>query len=66
MPGRPETSRYLNDNERTLCLTRLNRDSLNESAIGIDWRGVKRAATDWKTYVVALMYVDINDSPGIS
>ncbi len=55
LPTRPQTSRYLTEDERTLCLTRLNADSNNEGHTGIDWSGVKRAFVDWKTYVVAIM-----------
>ncbi|KAL7419304.1 hypothetical protein Q5752_006141 [Cryptotrichosporon argae] len=59
MPNRPEISRYLNEDERTLCLTRLNRENLQESG-GIDYRGVKRCFTDWKTYVISVMYSCMN------
>jgi MFS family permease len=54
MPGRPETSRYLNENERTLCLTRLNRDVVTDLRTGIQWDGVRRCCTDWKTYVISI------------
>lgn len=60
LPSRPQTSRYLNENERTLALTRLNADSLNEGNNGIEWAGVKRALLDWKTYVIAIMYSAMN------
>jgi MFS family permease len=56
MPSRPETSRLLSEDERTLCLTRLNQDSSVDSRPGIDWKGVKRCFTDWKTYVVSVSY----------
>lgn len=55
MPNRPETSRYLTEDQRTICLTRLNAQNLQESGVGIDWRGVRRCLTDWKTYVVSIM-----------
>lgn len=55
MPNRPETSKYLTEDQRTVCLTRLNAQNLQESRVGIDWRGVRRALTDWKTYVVSIM-----------
>lgn len=55
MPGRPETSRFLTEDQRTLCLTRLNRSAGVESQLGIDWQGVKRCVTDWKVYVIAVM-----------
>ena len=57
MPNRPEKSRYLNENERTLALTRLNRDVHLEASMGIDWNGVKRCFMDWKTYVVSIACV---------
>ncbi len=55
LPNRPQTSKYLNENERTLCNTRLNADNSDEGHTGIDWNGVKRAFLDWKTYVVSIM-----------
>ncbi|KAI5479118.1 high-affinity nicotinic acid transporter [Pseudohyphozyma bogoriensis] len=60
LPSRPDTSRYLSEDERTLAITRLNADSLAEGHTGIDWKGVKRAFTDWKTYVVAVAYSCMN------
>lgn len=56
LPSRPERSRYLSEEQRTLACTRLNADSLGEDGTGIDWRAVRRAFSDWKTYVVAVMY----------
>ncbi|KAI5476042.1 MFS general substrate transporter [Pseudohyphozyma bogoriensis] len=50
------TSKYLNEDERTLAHTRLNADTLVEGHTGIDWRAVKRAMTDWKSYVIAVAY----------
>jgi hypothetical protein len=55
LPSRPDTSKFLNENERTLALTRLNADNLDEAHGGIDKRAVKRAFTDWKTWVVSIM-----------
>jgi len=60
LPSRPQTSRYLTENERTLAITRLNADSLNEGNSGIDWSGVKRAFLDWKIYAIALAYSCMN------
>ena len=54
LPSRPDKSRYINEEERTLCVTRLNSESLAEHGLGIDWRGARRAFTDWKTYLVAV------------
>lgn len=53
MPTRPETSKYLTEEQRTICLTRLNGEN-NVEEVGVDWRAVKRAVTDWKVYVMAV------------
>ncbi|KAK8866095.1 hypothetical protein IAR55_001246 [Kwoniella newhampshirensis] len=60
LPSRPETSRYLNEDERTLCLTRLNSENNVETELGIEWGGVKRCLTDWKTYAVSVAYSCFN------
>ncbi|KAJ7176139.1 major facilitator superfamily domain-containing protein [Mycena crocata] len=60
LPSRPQTSKYLTEEQRTLALTRLNRKNLGEGHTGIDWRAVRRALTDWKTYVVAVLYSCMN------
>ncbi|KAJ7675567.1 major facilitator superfamily domain-containing protein [Mycena rosella] len=60
LPSRPETSKYLTEDERTLALTRLNRKNLGEGHTGIDWRAVKHAMLDWKTYVVSVLYSCMN------
>ncbi|KAK4698779.1 hypothetical protein P7C70_g7490, partial [Phenoliferia sp. Uapishka_3] len=60
LPSRPQTSKYLNEDERTLAMTRLNRNSLGEGHTGVDWKAVKRAFCDWKTYAVALIYSCMN------
>ncbi|OXG87344.1 hypothetical protein C346_03237 [Cryptococcus neoformans D17-1] len=59
MPTRPETSNYLTEEQRTICLTRLNGEN-NVEEVGVDWRAVKRAVTDWKVYVMAVEYACIN------
>ena len=60
MPSRPDKSRLLSEDERTLCLTRLNAENSVDNRGGIDWRGVKRTFTDWKTYVVSISYSCMN------
>lgn len=60
LPSRPDKSNYITEDERTVVHTRLNADSLGEGHTGIDWNGVKRALTDWKTYVVSIMYSAMN------
>ncbi|KAF7340529.1 Major facilitator superfamily domain-containing protein [Mycena sanguinolenta] len=60
LPSRPQTTRYLTEDERTLALTRLNRKNLGEGHTGVDWRAVRRALMDWKTYVVSVIYSCMN------
>lgn len=61
LPSRPDRSKYLSEDERTVQLTRLNRDSsLDTKGLGIDWAAVKHAALDWRTYVMAVMYSAMN------
>ncbi|KAH9820744.1 major facilitator superfamily domain-containing protein [Melampsora americana] len=60
LPTKPEKTRYLNEVERELLLKRLREDGLHESSTKIDWNGVKRAFTDWKTYVISVLYSCMN------
>jgi hypothetical protein len=60
LPSRPDKSRFLSEDERTVIHTRLNADSLAEGHNGIDWSGVRRALTDPKNYVIAVMYSAMN------
>ncbi|KAJ7738997.1 major facilitator superfamily domain-containing protein [Mycena metata] len=60
LPSRPQTSSYINEEERTLALTRLNRKNLGEGHTGVDWTAVKRAMLDWKTYVISIAYSCMN------
>jgi hypothetical protein len=66
LPSRPQTSSYLSEDERTLALTRLNTRhvgkglGLGEGHTGVDWKAVKRALIDWKTYVVSVIYSCMN------
>ncbi|KAJ7155237.1 major facilitator superfamily domain-containing protein [Mycena filopes] len=60
LPSRPQTSTYITEDERTLALTRLNRKNLGEGHTGVDWRAVRRALMDWKTYVVSVAYSCMN------
>lgn len=59
-PSRPETSKYLTEDERILCLTRLGRLEGNAAKEGVDWKGVRRCCKDWKTYLIAVMYSCMN------
>lgn len=60
LPSRPDKSKYLNEDERTLALTRLNEDSSREGHNGIDWKAVRRAFASPTTYTVAVMYSCMN------
>ncbi|ORY28949.1 major facilitator superfamily domain-containing protein [Naematelia encephala] len=60
MPNRPESTRYLNEEERELCLRRLGRSISVESQPGIAWKGVIRCVKDWKVYLMAVMYSCMN------
>lgn len=50
LPARPEKTRYLTQDERTLACTRLNADSLGNETNQIDWRAVRHAFKDPKMY----------------
>ena len=54
LPSRPGRSHYLNEQEAELEFLRLKSQNLDEKDKGIDWSGVKRAATDWKSYAVTV------------
>ncbi|WWC71753.1 uncharacterized protein I206_105712 [Kwoniella pini CBS 10737] len=56
LPGRPDRSNFLNEHERELEFLRLKSQNLDEGNNGIDWSGVKRAFTDWKSYVITFIY----------
>lgn len=60
LPSRPETSRYLNENERTLQCTRLNAESLGDHNTGLDWTAVRRGFTSKRTWIAAIMYSCMN------
>ncbi|KAG0145001.1 hypothetical protein CROQUDRAFT_723661 [Cronartium quercuum f. sp. fusiforme G11] len=60
LPSKPQKSRYLNERERAILKARLKSDGLFETHSSINWSGVRRSLTDWKTYVVALLYSCMN------
>lgn len=55
MPSHPTKSKYISEDERTVQLTRLNRDGTLDTHSGIDWQAVRAAAQDPKTYIMAVM-----------
>ena len=52
----PSKSKYLTERQREIAVARMANESTNEGDTGVDKRALKRAFTDWKVYVVALMY----------
>lgn len=68
LPSRPETTKYLTEDQRTLACTRLNAVRRQEGPTGIDWKAVRYALLDWKTYTMAVMceYLRITLHPGLS
>ncbi|GAA6041223.1 hypothetical protein JCM8097_008351 [Rhodosporidiobolus ruineniae] len=60
LPSRPDRSRYLNEEQRTIACTRLNAESNGEVKEGIDWKAVKYTLCDWKTYALAIAYSAMN------
>ncbi|BGO88676.1 hypothetical protein NBRC10512v2_000621 [Rhodotorula toruloides] len=60
LPSRPDSSKFLNEDERTIACTRLNAESNGEVGKGIDWAAVRYAFKDWKIYVLALAYSAMN------
>ncbi|ORX39540.1 MFS general substrate transporter [Kockovaella imperatae] len=56
LPGRPDRSWLLTEEQKALQFRRLRSQNLDEGDDGIDWNGVKRAFTDWKAYVVTFIY----------
>ena len=60
MPSRPDRSRLLSGAQKELCMARLSAENSVDSRRGIDWAGVKRTVTDWKTYVVSAGYSCLN------
>lgn len=55
LPSRPETTKYLTEDQRTLACTRLNAVRRQEAPTGIDWKAVRYTLLDWKTYSMAIM-----------
>ncbi|TNY24166.1 major facilitator superfamily domain-containing protein [Rhodotorula diobovata] len=60
LPSRPERSKYLTEDQRTIACTRLNADQQGGEGLGIDWKAVRYTLTNWRTYVVAVAYSAMN------
>lgn len=59
LPSRPDKSKFLNEQQSQVVIDRLNEDSLAEADNGIDWKGVKRALTDWKPYMIVVSIITL-------
>ncbi|KAG0145003.1 hypothetical protein CROQUDRAFT_659198, partial [Cronartium quercuum f. sp. fusiforme G11] len=61
LPSRPDKSPFLSSGERAVVLHRLQEDGGYEATEqGIDWSGVRRALTDWKAYVISILFSCLN------
>jgi sugar phosphate permease len=60
LPERPETSKYLTEDERVIALTRLNRQGPSEGPGAFEMRSLKRALTDYKNWMICGMYLGVN------
>ncbi|GAA5870519.1 hypothetical protein JCM16303_001509 [Sporobolomyces ruberrimus] len=60
LPSRPEISKFLTEEERTVACTRLNSEHSTELEKGIIWADVRYAMLNWRTYVVAVSYSCMN------
>ncbi|GAA5832322.1 hypothetical protein JCM3766R1_002381 [Sporobolomyces carnicolor] len=60
LPSRPDTSRFLTEEERTIACTRLNSENSLETNTGINWRDVRYTLSNWRTWVIAISYSAMN------
>ncbi|TKA53334.1 hypothetical protein B0A53_04352 [Rhodotorula sp. CCFEE 5036] len=60
LPSRPDKTRYLTAEQKTVACTRLNSESQGGESMGIQWAGVRYALTDWRLYIIAISYSAMN------
>ena len=61
LPTRPESSKYLTEEERTLATARLTSSLSGGAHIRkFQWSGCRRAFTDYKIYLCGIIYLGIN------
>ena len=61
LPNRPETSKYLSDEERALATSRLSHGQSDSAhTTKFQWSGFRRAITDYKIYCCAVIYLGVN------
>ncbi|WRT65141.1 uncharacterized protein IL334_002083 [Kwoniella shivajii] len=53
----PDTARFLSPVEREMVLVRLKQEQGLASEGGFNWRVIRKALVDWKTYCLMLMYI---------
>ncbi|QRW12782.1 major facilitator superfamily transporter [Ceratobasidium sp. AG-Ba] len=59
LPSRPETTKWLSEDERKLAQRRLNREVASEGQ-SINWKHVLMSVTDYKVWMICLMYQSLN------
>ncbi|KAG9119983.1 hypothetical protein FRC07_004711 [Ceratobasidium sp. 392] len=59
LPSRPETTKWLSEDERKLAQRRLNREVASEGH-SINWKHVLMSFTDYKAWMICLMYQSLN------
>lgn len=59
LPSRPETTKWLTEDERKLAQRRLNREVASEGR-AINWKHVLMSFTDYKAWMICLMYQSLN------
>ncbi|GAA5880205.1 hypothetical protein JCM3774_006085 [Rhodotorula dairenensis] len=60
LPSRPDKTRYLNEEQRTIACTRLNSENQGNQDVAIDWKAVRYALCDWRLYILAIAYSAMN------
>lgn len=61
LPNRPESSKYLSDEERELAIARFSaRQSDMSYRKKFRWSGFRRAITDYKIYLSGVIYLGVN------
>ncbi|KAJ3552701.1 hypothetical protein NM688_g4014 [Phlebia brevispora] len=60
LPDRPEETPFLNEEERSLQLERMNRGLTADVGRTVDKEHVKKAFKDWRIYVASMIYFGAN------
>lgn len=62
LPARPEATKYLNEEERSLAMERMNRDSSGDVGATVNKAHIKAAFLDWRIYVGGVIYFGANNA----